>query len=112
MAKVDGSQNLKDMFSSSLLIKTTWVLLELLQYSVVNILKYQVQFSFSSEHLQLHFMIEILTCENLLISLCKVGKVQRNYFFLIRLSFPGKCIIFSIKFFIVEFQGLDSVLYN
>ena len=81
MAKVDGSQNLKDMFPCSLLIETTGVLLEFLQYGVVNILKYQVQFSFSSEHLQLHFMIEILTCENLLISLCKVGKVQRNYFF-------------------------------
>ena len=63
MAKVDGSQNLKDMFSSSLLIKTTWVLLELLQYSVVNILKYQVQFSFSSKHLQLHFMKALKDCK-------------------------------------------------
>ena len=56
MAKVDGSQNLKDMFPSCLLIQTTGVLLQLLQYGVVNILKYQVQFSFSPKHLQLHFM--------------------------------------------------------
>ena len=55
MAKVDGSQNLKDMFPSCLLIQTTGVLLQLLQYGVVNILKYQVQFSFSAKHLQMQF---------------------------------------------------------
>ena len=63
MAKVDGSQNLKDMFSSCLLIKTTWVLFNLLQDSVVYILEYQVQFSFSSKHLQLHFMKTLKDCK-------------------------------------------------
>ena len=63
MAKVDGSQNLKDMFPRCLLMETTGVLLQLLQNGVVDILKYQVQFSFSSKHLQLHFMKTLKDCK-------------------------------------------------
>ena len=83
MAKVDGSQNLKDMFPRCLLMETTGVLLQLLQYGVVDILKYQVQFSFSPKHLHsalydnFERIAKTLTCENPIISLCKVGKVQR-----------------------------------